>query len=445
MCGDRRNIRIPAGTLGFWRGVMLFCFGAVFLVWPTGQAFAEQSPVAQHKLPSSQTNPSGVQRVAPLLVQSDVDCTFALDDQPKQALKAGEIKKISATLGEHLVTALSADGKDRWKTVVDLDKPLQKVVLIELVKVRAARQVAERQVLQLQQEIAAKGRQATEAKEATQARAEQQEEVKKQRQEIEDQIDGLSKEARKEEAAAQNDEARAQEGRALAGTSAAQGTNLGNLTALLGNLGSSNAVDSAAKHRAKARELQGHILDLNRKLERLSAGELTPVSASRNGNRSAVPIRGNTPSDIGITTENSQQTADPNAKRSALPGSEPNAALGTSGASNESTRESTLGGSAQGQEWPAVFKVAPNGWHLRWGKLSVSPGTLQWEGNGEDNFIVRCKQIEDIGKNAFFGHGARMFHMKVNGKNHNFIPYEEKPDVIVETIAAACDAGRTPI
>ena len=192
-------------------------------------------------------------------------------------------------LGEHLITAITSDGKDHWKTKVDLDKPLQKVVLIELVKVRAARQVAERQIIQLQQEIAAKEQKAKEVCETTQALGEQQEEIKKQRQEIEDQIDALLKQARQEEAAAQADDASARQDQAVAGMAAQQGTSLGKLGATLNNLASSKDTDSAAKHRAKARELQGQIIDLNRKLERLSTRGTPQTAIGQKGEDQPVP------------------------------------------------------------------------------------------------------------------------------------------------------------
>lgn len=73
-----------------------------------------------------------------LLIQSDVDCTFAVDDGVSESIKAGVIRRIPTTLGEHLVTATTIDRKDRWKTVVNADQPIQKVVVIELLKVRAA-------------------------------------------------------------------------------------------------------------------------------------------------------------------------------------------------------------------------------------------------------------------------------------------------------------------
>jgi regulator of replication initiation timing len=133
-----------------------------------------------------------------MLVQSDLDCTFAIDEQPKQPLKAGDTVRIPTALGQHLITAVSADGKDHWKTVVDVDKPVQKVVLIELVKVRAARQAAERQVSQLQQEIGAKEQQAQEVKQKTQALEQQQAAVAAEQKRIKDQIEALQKQAHQE-------------------------------------------------------------------------------------------------------------------------------------------------------------------------------------------------------------------------------------------------------
>jgi hypothetical protein len=206
-----------------------------------------------------------------------------------QALKADDITKISVTLGEHLVTAVSSDGKDKWKGVVDLDKPLQKVVLIELVKVRAARQAAERQIILLQQEIAAKEQKAKDVAEATRVLEMQQQEVKKQRQEIADQIDVLQKQVRQEESAAQADEASARQDQVTAQTAAGQGTKLGNVVATVSNVESGSEVGSAANHMAKARELQDQIIDLNRKLERLNTGELAPGVPDHDPKVAALP------------------------------------------------------------------------------------------------------------------------------------------------------------
>ena len=168
----------------------------------SGGAAEQSRPPAPRRQPDRSSSEAPPPTGATILLQSDLDCTFAIDDQSKQPLKAGETTRVSVSLGEHLVTAVSLDGKDHWKTVVNLESPVQKVVLVELVKLRAARQAAERQVIQLRQEIAAKEQQAREVKQKTEALAEQQKAVKKQRQQIEDQISALEKQARQEEAAA---------------------------------------------------------------------------------------------------------------------------------------------------------------------------------------------------------------------------------------------------
>jgi hypothetical protein len=91
---------------------------------------------------------SGGSPVAILLVQADMDCTFRLDDQPGMALKANEPTRVQAGLGEHLLNAASLDGRDHWKQVVELVQPVQKVVLIDLLNARMARQRAEPEAAQ---------------------------------------------------------------------------------------------------------------------------------------------------------------------------------------------------------------------------------------------------------------------------------------------------------
>jgi len=170
------------------------------IVLGLGSIAGQSKPLVTAGQSTPSKSPAPAQGGATMLVQSDLDCTFAIDDQPKQPLKAGDTVRISATSGQHLVTAVSADGKDRWKTVVDVDKPAQKVVLIELVKVRAARQAAERQVLQLQQDIAAKEEQGKEDRQKTQALEQQRAAVTTKQREIDDEIAALQKRARHEDA-----------------------------------------------------------------------------------------------------------------------------------------------------------------------------------------------------------------------------------------------------
>ena len=110
--------------------------------------------------PASATNTSAPQATPTLLIQTDLDCTFTVDDGASVALLADVIKKMPIAFGEHLITAVTADRKDQWKTVVNADKPVQKVVVIELQKVRAAREKGEREAAQLEQDIKTKKEQA---------------------------------------------------------------------------------------------------------------------------------------------------------------------------------------------------------------------------------------------------------------------------------------------
>ncbi len=237
-------------------------------------AVAPSARAQQRKLSAAKPSapkPTG----ATLLVQTDTDCMVVIDDQPGQPMLRAETKKITAPLGEHLLAAVSTDGKDQWKTVVNLDKPVQKVVLIELLKIRAARESAEREAEQLQHEIQAKTGQAQSLREKT-------EKLKQAQGRLEQQIAELQKQARQEESAAQSDEYQAQQMRQQAMAGAAQGTNLGNFTAALGNAGVNNALNSANAHRARASQIQDQITDLNLKLERVKRGEMVEVAANPN-------------------------------------------------------------------------------------------------------------------------------------------------------------------
>ncbi|MFL6313470.1 MAG: hypothetical protein ACJ71W_15325 [Terriglobales bacterium] len=249
-----------------------------FLLLLSVLSIAMQLPArAQQRKPAA-PKPLG----ATLLIQTDSDCMITLDDQPAQVMQLNETKKIAMSLGEHLLGAVSTDGKDHWKTVVALDKPVQKVVLIELLKVRAARESSEHEARQLQQTIQAKTEQAQALREKT-------DKLKQAQGRLEQQIAELQKQARQEESAAQSDEYQAQQMRQQAMAGAAQGTNLGNFTAALGNVGVNNAMNSATAHRARASQIQNQITDLNLKLERVKRGETVEVPANPNALDTADP------------------------------------------------------------------------------------------------------------------------------------------------------------
>jgi hypothetical protein len=253
------------------------CCGLVVLLTLISMAIQFPAHAQQRKLSAPKTTG------ATLLIQTDADCTVSLDDQPGQPMQRNETRKIVAPLGEHLLTALSADGKDHWKTVVNLDKPVQKVVLIELLKIKTARENAEHEAEQLQQQIQVKTEQAQVLREKT-------EKLKKAQGRLEQQIAELQKQAREEEGAARSDDNQAQQMRQQAMAGAAQGTNLGNLTAAIGNAGVNNALNSANAHRARASQIQDQITDLNLKLERVKRGELVEVPENPNALDTTNPV-----------------------------------------------------------------------------------------------------------------------------------------------------------
>ena len=147
---------------------------AICLVFVTIYFSMETHASAQSAQESSREVPHPEQLVRPtLLIQTDVDCSFRLDDAPPQRLATGEVKSITTVLGEHVVTAISADRQDSWKMVVIVDQPLQRVIVIELLKMKVARQQAEREAVRLEQEIAAKRKKAQEARAATEKLREQ--------------------------------------------------------------------------------------------------------------------------------------------------------------------------------------------------------------------------------------------------------------------------------
>jgi len=234
-------------------------------------SMATQFPAYAQQRKLSAPKPTG----GTLLIQTDSDCVLTLDDQPAQPMQRTETKKITAPLGEHLLTAVTPDGKDHWKTVVNLDKPVQKVVLIELLTIRAARESTERDAGQLQHDIQVKTEQ-------TQALREKTDKLKQAQGRLEQQIAEFQKQARQEESAARSDDNQAQQMRQQAMAGAAQGTNLGNLTAALGNAGVSNSLNSANAHRARASQIQDQITDLNLKLERVKRGEMVEVPENPN-------------------------------------------------------------------------------------------------------------------------------------------------------------------
>ena len=86
--------------------------------------------------------PLRAQSGATVLVTTDLDCNWKLDGKPQGVLKADDAKVVQVSLGKHLVQATSADGHDKWKTVVNVSQAGQEMVEIKL-KDAHQRRVAE--------------------------------------------------------------------------------------------------------------------------------------------------------------------------------------------------------------------------------------------------------------------------------------------------------------
>jgi len=240
-----------------WSFTIIFALGTAIVprLFAQTNAASAKPRISARKASVAATGPT-------ILLSSDVDCTVTLDDMPSERLTAGTIRKVRTTLGDHLITAATMDGQDSWKTVLQVEKPVQKVVVIELLKVKTARESAEAEATHLEQEIVSK------EKEAERLRASHQTLVR-QRAEIDDKIAVLKKRLQAEERQAANDEtsARQQQGNAQLG--AATGGNLGNLTSMLSTTNANNLYASAQKHRAQANQIRDEIVDLERQMQSL--------------------------------------------------------------------------------------------------------------------------------------------------------------------------------
>jgi hypothetical protein len=70
------------------------------------------------------------------LVTTDLDCEWKLDGTMQGRLKAGDVKTVQVSLGEHLVQVVSADGQDKWQTAVTVSQSGQKTLQIPLSGIR---------------------------------------------------------------------------------------------------------------------------------------------------------------------------------------------------------------------------------------------------------------------------------------------------------------------
>jgi len=263
--------------------VLLFCAGT--LPGQTGTAQTSPAPKAVVR-----PNPSVSPAKSPvLLLRSDADCKYSIDGVSVGELNSGVIKTIPVDFGEHLFEAFAKDGIDKWETVIDIEKPLQKVLLIGLAKVRVARLAALQEAEQLRQEIQAKQQKAgqLETERKTLAGRQMESEEKRvadlkakqeaqavliaKRKEILAQIESLQLQMRSENDLAVQDEQAAAAGYRGSG-GAPDNSKLGQFVGVLGAANKTLAdakMQSADGHRRKARELQNQIEDKQRELAHL--------------------------------------------------------------------------------------------------------------------------------------------------------------------------------
>jgi hypothetical protein len=144
-----------------------------------------------------------------LLIGSDLACSVKVDDGAPTDLAPDEPLIIKVAPGDHLLTVVSRDGKDKWRTVVDVDKP-SKAVLIPLAGVKQAREQGVRAVqqdfAQAQQQVRAA---ATRSQQQAQAAADR-DAKRKQIADIQSQINDLREQAETDQEAAQFAEQEAQ-------------------------------------------------------------------------------------------------------------------------------------------------------------------------------------------------------------------------------------------
>jgi hypothetical protein len=125
--------------------------GLLAMIALSGGTAAAQVPKPK-QAPVKPTANKAVAPTATLLVKCDIEAVVTLDGEPlrksgEQAvpLSANEVVKKSVPLGEHVIEAATVDGRDKWKEVLAVEKTGQKVVLIELDALRAAREAKEAQ------------------------------------------------------------------------------------------------------------------------------------------------------------------------------------------------------------------------------------------------------------------------------------------------------------
>lgn len=178
-----------------------------------------------------------------LVIGTDLACSLKVDDSDTQNVSPDEPLILRVSPGEHLITAISQDGQDRWSKVIDVDKP-KKAVMISLSAVKQERESYARGVAQ-------QLNQAKEQARAAQMRAAGQAARQRQIEELEAQIRELRDDAETSAAAADNFDQEAQVLQSGAGASAAQYL--------------------AAQKRNEVQRINRQIADLQQQIEELRA------------------------------------------------------------------------------------------------------------------------------------------------------------------------------
>ena len=120
---------------------------AALLAWGlafTAPLWAQEAPPPESEIkkdPKKKTPPKGggpaaasgpTQAPPAFLLRADANCTVTIDGGNPVKVRSGEPRKVDGSNGQHLVNAVSDDGKLRWEGIVEA-KSQQVVVQITLV------------------------------------------------------------------------------------------------------------------------------------------------------------------------------------------------------------------------------------------------------------------------------------------------------------------------
>lgn len=167
---------------------------------------------------SSAANSRGPISGPRLVIASDIACSVKVDDGQTVDVFPDAPVVLKAALGDHIVTAITRDGKSAWHSTVTLDKPTSKAILISLGPAQRAPGQGSQSVAQLaaaaqlkMRETAARGQQQSQlVADRAQAVTAEREAKRKQLADIQSQINDLREEQEADQEAAQNFDAEAQ-------------------------------------------------------------------------------------------------------------------------------------------------------------------------------------------------------------------------------------------